>query len=396
MQINGRPPANWGEFRVSSSDRPVLIVGGGLAGLTVARLIHRAGIDFRLLEARARLGGRILSLDASGQASRDGFDLGPSWFWPDMQPWFERFVDDLGLASFAQQNDGDVVLHRFSREAPQRFGAMGEAPRSMRLVGGTASIVSALAAGLPQESIELGARATGARLDGDDVELSLIDAGGVERSYWSSQIVFALPPRLLEATVAFTPRIDEKSARRWRDTPTWMAPHAKFFAVYDRPFWFEKGLSGTAQSMVGPLADIHDATTASGKSALFGFLGLSGEHRAALGEDAIVASSIRQLALLFGSEATEPRATLFKDWAADPLTATNRDRIAAGHPVADRRPWIGEGWRDRIILAGSETSSREPGYLAGAVDAAEGAAASLLARLRTPRVVSRSSSGGHI
>jgi len=380
---------------VSSSDRPVLIVGGGLAGLTVAHLIHRAGLDFRLLEARARLGGRILSVDASGQASRDGFDLGPSWYWPDMQPRFGHLVDDLGLASFAQQNDGDVVVHRFSREAPQRFRGMGQASPSMRLVGGTASIVSALAAGLPQRSIELGARATGARLDGDEVELSFIDAGGAERSYRSSQIVFALPPRLLEATVAFTPRIDENSARRWRDTPTWMAPHAKFLALYDRPFWLEKGLSGTAQSMVGPLAEIHDATTFSRKAALFGFLGLSGEQRAALGEDAIVASSIRQLALLFGSEAAEPRATVVKDWAADPLTATSGDRIAAGHPVADRRPWVGDGWRDRIILAGSETGSREPGYLAGAVDAAEGAAASLLARLRAPRVASRSSSGGN-
>lgn len=30
------------------------------------------------------------------------------------------------------------------------------------------------------------------------------------------------------------------------------------FAIYDRPFWREAGLSGTAQSMVGPLAEIHD------------------------------------------------------------------------------------------------------------------------------------------
>jgi monoamine oxidase len=158
-----------------------------------------------------------------------------------------------------------------------------------------------------------------------------------------------------------------------------MAPHAKFLAAYDRAFWIEKGLSGTAQSMVGPLAEIHDATTASGKAALFGFLGLSADDRASSGEEAIIASCIRQLALLFGPDAAKPRATFFKDWVTDPLTATKLDRIAAGQPIVERRPWVGEEWRDRIILAGSETSSRHPGYLAGAVDAAERAAASVIA-----------------
>lgn len=371
-------------FSMPSSGRSVLIVGGGVAGLTAARRIHRAGIGFRLLEARARLGGRVLSVDAAGQASRDGFDLGPSWFWPDMQPAFGRLVDDLGLASFAQEDEGEVVFHRTPLEPPQRYGGFGQAPSSMRLVGGMASIVSALEAELPDGSIELGARATAVRLDGEEVELSVVDVAGRKRSYRASLIVFALPPRLLAATVSFTPGIDEATARRWRDTPTWMAPHAKFFAIYDRPFWREQGLSGAAQSMVGPLAEIHDATTASGKAALFGFPGISAEDRASAGQDAIVASCVRQLAVLFGPQAAQPRATLFKDWAADPLTATDSDRVAAGHPIADRRPWVAEDWHDRIMLAGSETSARDPGYLAGAVDAGERAALSVIARLQAP------------
>jgi len=75
---------------------------------------------------------------------------------------------------------------------------------------------------------------------------------------------------------------------------------------------------------------------------------------------------------------------LFKDWAADPLTATDRDRVAVGHPIADRRPWVSGEWRDRIVLAGSETSAHDPGYLAGAADAAERAAATVIARLQPP------------
>jgi monoamine oxidase len=229
---------------------------------------------------------------------------------------------------------------------------------------------------------------TGVRLDGNEVELSFIDAGDSKRTRRSSQIVFALPPRLLEATVSFTPSIEEEMAQRLRDTPTWMAPHAKFFAVYERPFWRDKGLSGTAQSAVGPLSEIHDATTASGHAALFGFLGLSAEQRHSMGDDEIIGSCVEQLTVLFGSEAGQPRATLFKDWAIDPFTATIRDRTSIDHPIADRRPWIGEPWRDHILLAGSETSTREPGYLAGAVDAAERAAAALISRMKDSPAVS--------
>jgi monoamine oxidase len=159
-----------------------------------------------------------------------------------------------------------------------------------------------------------------------------------------------------------------------------MAPHAKFVALYDRPFWCEAGLSGTAQSLVGPLVEIHDATTASGQAALFGFVGVPAERRATAGRDAIVSASVRQLARLFGPQAGKPRATLFKDWAADPLTATDDDQVAGGHPSPDRRPWVNGRWRDHISMAGSETSASDPGYLAGAVDAAERAVADILTR----------------
>lgn len=61
---------------------------------------------------------------------------------------------------------------------------------------------------------------------------------------------------------------------RWAETPTWMAPHAKYIALYDHPFWREAGLSGMAQSHVGPMAEIHDASDSNGSAALFEFIGL--------------------------------------------------------------------------------------------------------------------------
>ncbi len=358
----------------------VLIIGGGLAGLAAARLLHRAGIGFQLLEARDRLGGRILSADALGNISDDGFDLGPSWFWPGMQPAMAALIAELGLSSIPQHSDGDVIYQRTPGEAPQRFRGMRQEPQSMRLAGGTGAIIRALASSLPEPSIRLNARVVRVARDGQDVEVSLIGQNGSEQKVRASHVLFALPPRLLEATVSFSPALDAATAQRWRDTPTWMAPHAKFFALYDRPFWRDGGLSGTAQSMVGPLVEIHDATTASGKAALFGFVGVPAKRRLAVGKDALVTAYVQQLASLFGREAANPLATLFKDWAADPLTATAADRVAGGHPSPDRRPWVGGDWQAHISLAGSETSSTEPGYLAGAVEAAGRAVAELLKR----------------
>lgn len=358
-------------------------MGGGLAGLYAARLLHAANVEFVLVEARDRLGGRILTADDGGQPAEDGFDLGPSWYWPRAQPDIAALLEELGLAAFAQNSDGDVVFERMSREGPQRYSGPVQEQQSFRLVGGTSALVRAIAGELPGGQILLGATVTAMELTPDGVELTIRRGDEAGARLAAARVIAAVPPRLLASNVLFTPGQEAATARRWRDTPTWMAPHAKFFALYDRPFWRDAGLSGTAQSMVGPMAEMHDATTASGGAALFGFLGAGAEQRAALGEDALTRACLDQLARIFGPDAKSPRATLIKDWAADPLTATPADRIAGGHLAPDPAPWIAGPWKERLALAGSETSPREPGYLAGAVVAARRTVDELLAHRDT-------------
>ncbi len=363
---------------------PVLIVGGGLAGLTAAWHLHRADIPFILVEARDRLGGRILTVGADGTAAPDGFDLGPSWFWPGMHPDMARAVADLGLTAFEQASEGALLFQRAGGTRPERYPTMRQEPASMRLTGGTGAIIAALAARLPAEAIHLSARVTRISRTESGLTADISLADGDLQHLAAAHVICALPPRLLAETVAFDPEPEAATLALWRNTPTWMAPHAKFFALYDRAFWRDAGLSGMAQSQTGPLVEIHDATTASGKAALFGFVGVPAAHRMRAGREAVIAASVAQLGQLFGPEALTPQATLYHDWAADPLTATPLDQTAGGHPVGGRRDWGGAAWKDRLTLAGSETAIRDPGYLAGAIEAGEQAATAVIRQLASP------------
>ena len=364
------------------SQTQVAIIGGGLAGLHAAYLLHRAGVSFQLFEARDRLGGRILTVDEAGHVAEVGFDLGPSWFWPDMQPGLADLVDELRLGAFAQHTDGDMLYERGLLERPHRMRGMGQEPRSMRLTGGSVSLINALATNLPKDGLHVGAAVTNLRLVEAGIELTFERHGTPPQRISFSHVIAALPPRLLAAAIRFDPAPAAASLNLWQCTPTWMAPHAKFVALYDRSFWREAGLSGAAQSMVGPLGEIHDATTAQGQAALFGFVGISAAQRASIGEEPLIRAAIQQLTRLFGPEAAHPRATMLKDWTADERTSTPADGSASGHPSPVRVDWVRGPWAERLVLAGSETSPTEPGYLAGAVEASRRAAAAVCAALQ--------------
>ncbi|MGN6805981.1 MAG: flavin monoamine oxidase family protein [Trinickia sp.] len=356
----------------------IAIIGAGLSGLYAAWLLESHGVqDYVLLEARDTLGGRIASASASGQDTRDvadaidRFDLGPTWFWPDYQRELHRLVDELGLERFAQFETGDMVLERSPDEPPMRTRGYVNSPTSMRLVGGMQALVDALRRRLDAIRVVTGQRVRRLRCADQHVELDGEDATGGATTWRAEHVLLAMPPRLVEHTIAFEPALPLELAQQWRATATWMAPHAKYIAIYETPFWRGEGLSGEARSARGPLTEIHDASMPGGSAALFGFFGVPARVRKNVSEDVLRTHCRAQLVRLFGPQAATPRIEVIKDWAQDPYTATSDDLDTASHHAEAPAAVAASGpWRGRLAGIASEWSPRFPGYVAGAIEAA--------------------------
>ncbi|MFN3617441.1 MAG: flavin monoamine oxidase family protein [Aquabacterium sp.] len=348
----------------------VAIIGGGLSGLLAAWRLQAQGVrEVVVLEARSRLGGRVHTLE--------GMDLGATWCWPEMQPDLQALLDELGLRTFAQPDQGDMVWERSSTQPPMRVPGISSAPPSMRLHGGMGRLVDALHERLEPGTVRLGctvqqvARSEhGLRLD-----IEVDDGHGQLRSQAcvAQYVLLALPPRLAAQCIEWQPALPPELHRAWQACDTWMAPHAKYLAVYEQPFWCDQGLSGSARSALGPMVELHDASMPGGAAALFGFIGVPAATRQRVSAQALQDLARAQLVRLFGPQAATPRHEHLMDWAQEPLTATADDVRAGGaHPepglptMAVTGPWAG-----CLTGVGSEWSVSFPGYLAGAVEAAE-------------------------
>ena len=354
----------------------IAIVGAGLSGLYAAYLLEQQGIkDYVLLEARDSVGGRIASALAAADAEKlNRVDLGPTWFWPGYQHQLGQLVNDLGLQSFEQHEAGDTVVERSPNDPPMRMRGTVNSPASMRLVGGMGALTDALHRRLDSTRIHIGQAVRRLRSTEHHVELdseSVDDAKGHTTTWRTEHVLLALPPRLLEHSIEFMPALPPALARQWRATATWMAPHAKYIAVYDTPFWREQCLSGEARSGRGPLGEIHDASMPGGSAALFGFFGVPAQVRQSVSEEALRAHCRAQLARLFGSQAATPKAEFIKDWALDAYTTTAADLENAGqHAQAPAATAASGPWSGRLTGIASEWSPQFPGYVAGAIEAA--------------------------
>ena len=195
----------------------------------------------------------------------------------------------------------------------------------------------------------------------------------------AKRVIVAVPPTLA-GRIDYRPDLPPE-----RDQLTQRLPQGnltKVAAVYDRPFWRDAGLTGTAVSTDGFVSATFDDTPPGGSpGVVFGFVG--GDQSIAF--NALPAGDRRgavlgQFTQFFGPAASSPIAYLESNWAGE--------RWSRGSPVGIAGPGVYTGYGPalrrpvgRIHWAGTETSTYWNGYMDGAVRSGERAAAEVLAEI---------------
>jgi monoamine oxidase len=157
----------------------------------------------------------------------------------------------------------------------------------------------------------------------------------------------------------------------------------KFEAIYEKPFWRDKGLSGQCISNIGPIKVTFDASPKdAAPGVVLGFIGGSEARKwTPRSPEERKKACLDQLQLFFDdAQAQNVTAVYEKDWPAD--------RWAIGCPVGVMAPGtlldFGPALKDpvgKIHWAGTETSDYWCGYMDGAVRSGERAAAEVLGAL---------------
>jgi monoamine oxidase len=460
-------------------------VGAGLAGLVAARQLAAAGVQPLVLEARDRVGGRLLNEAIGGGKV---VEVGGQWIGPS-QERIAALAAGLGVETFPTYDEGKHLiemsgklasysgaltdarpglirelsraisplalvdferararLDRMARQVPLaapwaaphavdwdsqtfatwvRRNTRAAAARSLfelateavwaaepadvsllhvlfythsgggfntllgtgggaqqdRFHGGSQRIAELLAEALGPERLRLGAPVR--RIEHGDAGVVLHadgpggEAGGL--SVRARRAIVAVPPTLA-GRVAYDPPLPAR-----RDQLTQRMPQGtviKTMAVYERPFWREEGLSGQASSDVGPARVVFDNSPPDGSpGVLLGFLEGRlarqwGARPAAERREAVLAGHAR----LFGARAAQPQRFIERVWSEEEWT-----RGCYGC-LMTTGGWTEYGSALRAPIgplhwAGAETATVWNGYMDGAVQSGERAAAEALVAL---------------
>lgn len=244
------------------------------------------------------------------------------------------------------------------------------AAQEQRFVDGAQSAAAAIAAELgdavrlrsPVRAIEWHGSGATVRTDGD--------------TYRADQVILALAPALVR-TIVFEPALPAAKDQLLQRMP--MGATTKFLAAYERPFWRDAGLSGEAVSD-GVVSVTYDNTSADGRVAtLVGFIVGESARRLAVRSPVdrrrVVLDSLTRW---FGSAASTPFAYEEKDWSADPWSGGCPVGVlppgALTTAAATRQEPVG-----CLHFAGTETATEWTGYMEGALQSGERAAAEVLA-----------------
>jgi monoamine oxidase len=369
----------------------VVIIGGGLAGLYAANQLKSRKIKYELFDSKSLFGGRVAGIP---KASPDGvndpvykvpqdiqfYDLGPAWIFPQ-HTLMQELIQHMGLSFFPQYSHGDV-LYQFVNTKELRRISNPQNERLYRIKNGVYALIKALVNNVNSQNLHPKHKAIRVIKDANAWRVICI-VDNVEKHTLCQHVIFTLPPRIVARDFCEASWMNSILEQQLTRSQTWMSAQAKVIVTYAKPFWRDKGMSGTVFSQVGPIVEIHDACCSdTGGYALFGFIGIPATQRMRESQKELKKACINQLADIFGHEAYRFEKFFVKDWAKDSDICTGQDQSEGSrHPQINLQTCESALLGENLYFAGSEFASANAGYLEGALIAVNAAIKKLERRL---------------
>jgi len=337
----------------------IIIVGGGLSGLTLAYLLSKRNTRAIILEASSRLGGRIQTVKG---VHATPLELGATWF-SDMHPNLLALIEELRLKKYPQFSKGISLFQTKSFEPAQKFFVPEAEMPSYRIAGGTQILTDTLAGRLSEENIHLNTKVHSIRQTDDGLAVTATN----DKNYLADQVIICIPPQLTASTLHFTPPLPDDISSLLPTVQTWMAGAIKFTLEYAAPFWRNKGYSGMLYSHAGMITEMYDHTNF--EETKYGFTGFLNSGVAGYSQEVRKEFVLKQLVALLGEKAAAPLAYYDKVWSDEFIFSGNqsvqRPHQNNGHPALQNSYMNG-----KLFFCNTETAIESPGYMEGAVVAA--------------------------
>jgi len=242
----------------------VCIIGAGLSGAYASHLLLAQNKSVSVLDARNRIGGRLLTTEQGGA------DLGGAWIWPRSEYVMQQFVEKVGVQTIPMLLDGETTARTPdgrrhvlpSGEAARQYAACGGG--AVRVSGGAASMVQKLLGGdtNTKPSVLLGMRVV--RIDyggdGDDAIIISYTKSASNKNDCEMTVIkcrtaiLAAPPKVLANTIEFHPPLPRNKIDSMVATPTWMEDYGKVAVSFPHNWWRRLDKSAISIDQMGAVS----------------------------------------------------------------------------------------------------------------------------------------------
>lgn len=338
----------------------VLIIGGGLTGLTLAYLLNNQGIDLHLVEARERLGGRILTNYKEKQAP---IEMGATWLGQKHQH-LNALLEKLGIPPFQQILGESAIYEPISTQPFSLVSLPPNSEPSYRINGGSSQLINRLAKEIPAEKIHCEQPVSSI-----EASYEVLEVKTRQKRFKTKWLISTLPPYLLHKTITIQPALPDAVIQVMENTHTWMGDSIKIGLRFTEAFWRNDQSSGTIFSNVGPIPEMYDHSNVEDNFyALKGFL--NGAYFS-LTKAERLEIILKQLRKYYGEKID--RFVEYEElvWRKESFTFVPYDQHILPHQNNGHAAYQEAYLNGRFYIAGSETATDFPGYMEGAVASAQ-------------------------